>query len=317
METRAQTSGNSNIIDVAHLSFDYPGLRALNNVSFSIRRDGITALVGPNGAGKSTLLRCLAGLDRPLTGSIVINNIDVIEEPRQSHQVLGYLSDFFGLYDDLTVRQNLTYVAAANGVDAARRDALVQETAHDLSLEDRLEQPCAALSRGLRQRTAIAMAIIHAPQVLLLDEPASGLDPEARIELGELLVKLRQRGISMIVSSHILAELEAYSTDILVLRNGEIVEQKSLEQNPTSHLFMLEVNGQVDTAIDLLRKLGASNINPSSPHELEFSASGDRDDQAALLKALVDHGLGVVQFSRHKPDLQASYLSAMRKQASP
>ena len=137
-------------IAVTGVSYIYPGTRALDNVSFDITRGSVTALVGPNGAGKSTLLRCIAGLDRPLTGTIQVAGIDVLDEPRLAHARMGYLSDFFGLYDALTVQQSLTHAASANGVVEAKLAATVLETATRLDLVDRLAQRCSALSRGLR-----------------------------------------------------------------------------------------------------------------------------------------------------------------------
>ncbi|MFP6680824.1 MAG: ABC transporter ATP-binding protein, partial [Gammaproteobacteria bacterium] len=166
------------MIEVQNLIFEYPGHRAIDDVSFTINRDSVTALVGPNGAGKTTLMRCLCGLERPLSGSIIIDGIDVIENPRRSHEKIGYLSDFFGLYDELQVAQCLRYAAEANGVRNNVSES-IRQTAERLRLTERLYQHVGELSRGLRQRVAIGQAMIHNPRVLILDEPASGLDPEA------------------------------------------------------------------------------------------------------------------------------------------
>ncbi len=185
------------MLEVADLVYEYPGVRALDSVSFRIERGSITALVGPNGAGKTTLMRCLAGLDQPLAGTIRIADIDVVEEPRRSHRMLGYLSDSFGLYDTLTVRRSLSYVAQANGIEPTAVDRVVTEISAALGLAERLELPAGQLSRGQRQRLAIAQAIIHSPAVVILDEPASGLDPEARVDLGQLFVDLRRRGMTL------------------------------------------------------------------------------------------------------------------------
>ena len=147
------------MIEVKNLVYEYPGLRALDKVSFNIERGSITALVGPNGAGKTTLMRCLAGLARPLSGSISVAGIDVIAEPRYSHRALGYLSDSFGLYASLSVRQTLRYVAAANGIEQASIDTAVIEVSTALGLGERLDQLVGQLSRGLRQRLAIGRAV--------------------------------------------------------------------------------------------------------------------------------------------------------------
>ena len=259
-------SDTAPIISVGSLSYEYPGQRALDNVSFDIPHGSITALVGPNGAGKTTLLRCIAGLTRPLEGSISVRGVDVIEEPRRSHRNVGYLSDFFGLYADLTVRQSLRYVASANGVAANELDSLIQRTSEDVELEARLDQRAGELSRGLRQRVAIAQAVIHGPAVILLDEPAAGLDPEARFALGELFVRLKQRGISLLVSSHILAELEAYSTDMLILRAGRVLEHRALNGNSAEQCALsIAVHGDIDDLRSEERRVGKECRSRGAP----------------------------------------------------
>ena len=161
------------MIEVENLVFDYPSKRALRGVSFSVAAGSITALVGPNGAGKTTLMRCLAGLETPVLGRAVIDGLDVHEHPRDCHRRMGYLSDFFGLYDTLTVEQCLRYRAGAQGLPAASHGVLIEKAAARTGIADRLNQKAGELSRGLRQRVAIAQAILHEPAIILLDEPAS------------------------------------------------------------------------------------------------------------------------------------------------
>lgn len=306
---------SSNCIDVIETSgliYEYPGLRALDEVSFSIEADTITALVGPNGAGKTTLMRCLAGMDRPLAGSIAVNGVDVIEEPRRSHESIGYLSDFFGLYDDLTVGQSLTYVASANGVDSPRVESVVNQTATDLGLAERLDQRAGDLSRGLRQRVAIAHAIIHAPRVVILDEPASGLDPEARYELGELFLNLRSRGLTLLISSHILSELEAYSTHMLILREGRLIEHRALDTNLESRSRMeIDIVGEDVRLIETLAGHDRISALERCEHGWRFVFAGGASDRAALLRTLVDLGLEVSSFAPVTEDLQQSYLRSI------
>ena len=302
------------MIQVSGLSYEYPGLRALDNVSFAIAPGTITALVGPNGAGKTTLLRCLAGMDRPLTGAIVINGIDVVEEPRVSHRHVGYLADFFGLYADLTVRQCLSYVAAANGLAAPVVAQTVADTATVLGLDLRLEQRAGQLSRGLRQRVAIAQAIIHAPTVVLLDEPASGLDPEARYALGELFLTLKRRGLTLIVSSHILAELEAYSTHMLILRSGRMVEHRALAA-PAAQATRIEVvalEGPAALAAALRDQvaIAAIAIHGNAVH---CDVNGDEAVRANVVKGLIESGLRIVQFAPVVEDLQQSYIDSLAR----
>ena len=306
------------MIEVSGLSYEYPGLRALDDVNFTITAGTITALVGPNGAGKTTLLRCLAGMERPLSGTIAINGVDVIEEPRRSHRHLGYLSDFFGLYDKLNVRQCLSYVGAANGLKPDTLAATVTDTATELGLGDRLEQRASELSRGLRQRVAIAQAIIHAPTVVLLDEPASGLDPEARFALGELFASLRARGMTLLVSSHILAELEAYSSHMLILRGGRVVEHRALASSveAATHMEVQALEGP-EVLAAILSRLGDLNDLQVDGDTVRFALAGAALERAALLETLLARGLHVSHFAAVAEDLQASYIKSItRGQAS-
>lgn len=210
-----------NIIKVNNVVFDYANKRALKNISFGIEKNSIVGLVGPNGAGKTTLLRCLAGLDSPLSGNIIMDGIDVIENPRLCHQKIGYLSDFFGLYDELTITQHLEYMCRAHHLDLVTDK--IARILEDVELVEHANKNAAELSRGLRQRLGIAMSIIHNPEFLLLDEPASGLDPEARYTLSRLLLKLQASGMTIICSSHILAELEEYSSHMLIIEGGHCI----------------------------------------------------------------------------------------------
>lgn len=216
------------LIEIDQLVFEYPGHRALDGISLRLERGSVTALVGPNGAGKSTLLRCIAGLERPLSGQIRIDGISVIDAPRQVHRKLGYLSDFFGLYEGLRVRQCLAYAALAVGVARQQLSGRVAQVAQAMDLTALLQRRPGELSRGQRQRLAIGQAIIHSPQVLLLDEPASGLDPQARSSLAALFRQLQAQGMTLLVSSHILSELDEYSTHILSIRQGRIVSHEDL-----------------------------------------------------------------------------------------
>ena len=198
------------MIEVRDLVYEYPTARALKGVSFAVAPQTITALVGPNGAGKTTLLRCLAALFMPYSGSVAIDGLDTRAAPREIHTRLGYLPDFYGLYDELSVRRVLTYAALSHGIKPADTAVAVMKAVERVGLETRLETKAGELSRGLRQRLAIGQTIVHEPRVLLLDEPAAGLDPQARRDLSALLKSLKNAGLTLVVSSHILSELEDY-----------------------------------------------------------------------------------------------------------
>ena len=258
----------SPVLEVAALTFEYPGKRALSDLSFALPHGAVLALVGPNGAGKTTLMRSIAGLDEPMSGSITLDGVDVIAEPREAYRKLGYLSDFFGLYGALTVRQSLLHAAGMHGLDAAQQTAAVALTAQRLDLTPRLDARTDTLSRGWRQRVAIGQAMVHAPQVLLLDEPAAGLDPEARIGLAGLFRQLRAEGMTLIVSSHILAELDEYSSHMLAIKDGRAVEFRALEATVETGVTLRVVLAQAPADQVALRGLlaahGVTGLHPAA-----------------------------------------------------
>ena len=303
------------MIEVNDLVFEYPGTRALNGVSFRIEPGNITALVGPNGAGKTTLLRCMAALDVPLHGEVRIDGENIHEDPRACHRKLGYLSDFFGLYDELTVRQCLLHAAASRGILSGEQARVTARAAERLGIADRLETKAGALSRGLRQRLAIAQAVVHEPQILMLDEPASGLDPEARHSLAELFLALRDQGMTLVVSSHILSELDEYSTDMLVLREGRILAHDPIEQKALATVRLrLSLAGPASGLQRLLSGLpGVSDVEGDDESAV-FSFCGDVAARHHLLKNLLDQGLPVCTFAEQQRNMQSAYLESVRSQ---
>lgn len=305
-------------IQAGSVSYLYPGTRALDDVSFSIEAGSVTALVGPNGAGKTTLLRCLAGLDPPLSGSIKVAGVDVIEEPRLARSRMGHLSDFFGLYDALTVRQCFSHAASAHGVAQAEVASTVAVTAQRLGLSERLESRCAELSRGLRQRVAIGQAIVHSPQVLLLDEPASGLDPEARHALATLFNQLRAEGMTLLVSSHILAELDEYSTHMLVLRAGRVVEQRALKEIPLEgRRVRVQFANPPPHWRDTLRALPGVTLLELEASGAVLAVPGDAGERARVLRELVLASLPVAGFFEETENLHATYLRTVQAPTKP
>lgn len=301
-------------IEVSGLLFEYPGVRALDDVSFSVAEASVTALVGPNGAGKTTLLRCLAGLEEPLLGSIHVAGVDVLEEPRAVHRRIGYLSDFYGLYDALTVRQCFAHAAASHGVADEALEAAVARTAERLGLGELLARRAAELSRGQRQRVAIGQALIHDPQVLMLDEPASGLDPEARHSLAVLFTRLAGGGMTLLVSSHILAELDEYSTHMLVMRQGRIIESKALgESVPGARLVHVAFAREVPGLAQALGSMAGVRVVEAGASDATLEIAGDSGRQGEVLRELVLAGLPVSAFAEARENLHQSYLRTVAR----
>ena len=298
------------LIEVRDLTFEYPGKKALDTVSFAIESGSVTALVGPNGAGKTTLMNCLAALARPVSGHIRLDGVSVLDNPRECHRLIGYLPDFYGLYDDLTVRQCLHYMALAQGIESELIDQTLQLTAQRVHLSDRLETKAGNLSRGLRQRLAIGQAIIHNPKIILLDEPASGLDPKARHQLSELLLELRDEGKTLMVSSHILAELEDYSTHMMVIHDGKLEENTAIRDSKIENvrLLLLTLSRTVEGLGEALGRVkGISQIEASGT-SIEFLFEGTDENQHQLLKQLLSKNLPVCGLAVKEKNLQDTYL---------
>ena len=303
------------MISVKNLIFEYPGVLALDNVSMDIGSGDITALVGPNGAGKTTLLRCVAGLETPISGSIQVNQVDVLEEPRLAHSYMGYLPDFFGLYNELTLRQSLTYAALSYDISPQQVPAAVALAAQRLQIDDRLDHKVGTLSRGLAQRLAIAQVIVHEPKLLLLDEPASGLDPEARHTLSRLFLALRDQGMTIVVSSHILAELEEYSNSMVIVRAGKIVEHRRLDQQEQDAVLLrIGVVGPVLNLQTLLTAHAAVSVVEVAAESIVVRISADKAQQQALLQHLVAQQIPVHSFSVEKVNMQDAYLKQIGQQ---
>jgi ABC-2 type transport system ATP-binding protein len=301
------------LIELIRLRKEYDDLVAVQDLSLTIPQAEIFGLIGPNGAGKTTTIRMACGLLAPSTGRALINNIDVAQEPEKAQRSIGYLSDFFAVYEDLKVWEYLDYFAHAYKVEESRIPARINEAIAQVSLEVKRDAMIRGLSRGMKQRLGIARAIIHQPKVLLLDEPASGLDPTARIELRNLLRSLRDQGTTILISSHILTELEGFCTSIGIMEKGLMVRSGRIEEvtaaaNPARDIRLSWIG---DNAEGIQRELSANaqisnvQINGSAG---TFQFAGSEDDLAALLAELVSSGVRVKSFSEIKQTVEDLYM---------
>ena len=201
-----------------------PGkLIAADQLSLTIDRGEIFGLVGPNGAGKTTTLKMVCGLLVPTTGTITVNQVNVLQQPETAQQSMGYLSDFFSVYDDLKVWEYVDYFARAYKMEGSKISGRVREVIAELGLETKFDSFAGTLSRGMKQRLGIARAIVHNPPLLILDEPAFGLDPKARVELKDLIRRLNRDGKTILITSHVLSDLEEICTSLAILEMGKLL----------------------------------------------------------------------------------------------
>ena len=306
------------MIQVNHLTHEFADKVALDDVSFTVAEGSITALVGPNGAGKTTLMRCICALQTPMQGSILVNGIDVIENPREAHSNIGYLSDNFGLYDSMSVEDSLLYVACSRISDVAVAEKAVQNVISLCGINSFYESEVSKLSRGMRQRVGIAQAIIHQPKLLILDEPASGLDPEARYELSQLMRNLKQTGMTILVSSHILAELEDYSTDMLIMNGGKIVDNKSIKDQTSVQYTSIhaKADGITEFVIHQLQLMNGVKSVALDGTNLEVTMNEEIFSRKALMEFLLQNQIIPIDFKEVKQSMQDEYLKTLHHNRS-
>lgn len=300
------------MINVQHLDFYYGNTQALYDVSVELPQGSITGLIGPNGAGKSTLMRCMAGLEIPTSGDVLLDGLPILDNPRDSFSKLGYLPDFFGLPDGLSVIQCLTYAAKSRGIPDARLPDLLLETVRLLNLEHKLYAKVSDLSRGQKQRVGIGQVIIHRPKFLLLDEPASGLDPEARHELSLLLLKLKDEGMSILVSSHILSELDEYCSHMLVIKGGRVQAFQSVNDDVNEdQTVSLQFVGLDESIFERVRNTEGVKQAEWNNHAVTVILDAGEEARAALLRKLFEQNLPLSEAAVIKASLLNSYQNSL------
>jgi ABC-2 type transport system ATP-binding protein len=302
------------VISAENLTKVYGKRTALDHVTFDVPEGEIFGFVGPNGAGKTTTLRILAALLEPTGGHASIGGVDVAKQPDLVHSRLGYMPDFFGVYDQLSVSEYLDFYAACYRQPKERRTKVVAELLELIGLSERRDQMVDSLSRGLKQRLCLARALVHDPAVLLLDEPASGLDPRARVDMREILKELRRMGKTIIISSHILPELTELCTMIGIIDHGRMQITGSV-QEVVQHLsagrrLRITVVGDKEAAVGILKPIAAIRNIEIANGAIEASYEGDESTAAEILQALTAGGIKVSAFSQVDGGLEEAFMRA-------
>jgi ABC-2 type transport system ATP-binding protein len=282
------------VITGTHLARAFGTQMALSDCSFQIDTGTVFGLVGPNGAGKTTTLRILAGLLQPTSGTASVDGVDVLDHPQGVRERVGWMPDFFGVYDRMTAREYLSFYASCYRIPRARVGRLALDLMDLVGLPDRMDTPVEALSRGMKQRLCLARALIPDPPVLLLDEPASGLDPRARVELRELVRELHRMGKTMVVSSHILPELAEMCTSFGFIDGGRMVASGTLEELTGSRdrsTLRINVAGDVHEAAAALE--GVERVLATRPGDssIEVDVRGGAETTSIVLQALLAAGV--------------------------
>src|SRR5215472_1658097 len=302
------------MIHLENLSKEYDEVVAVRDLSLDIPEGEIYGLIGPNGAGKTTTLRMCCGLLQPTTGHAVINGIDVNEDMEAAQAQVGFLADFFSVYEDLKVWEYLDYFARAYKLEPSSIPRRVDEVISEIGLEVKRDSMVKGLSRGMKQRLGIGRAIIHRPKILLLDEPASGLDPKARIELRQLLKRLRDHGTTVVVSSHILPDLEDFSTSIgvmergVMLRSGRVRDLRQEVEGADSRTIHITWLGSLAPLQAFLKSHGLINRALLQANEGAFPFRGDDAAISQLLTEMAALGVKLTGFHEVKQTVEELYL---------
>jgi ABC-2 type transport system ATP-binding protein len=320
------------LLQVKGLRRDYGALRAVEDVTFELAAGTILGFIGPNGAGKSTTMRIIATLDTPTAGEVLLDGQSVVDAPDKARPLIGYMPDRYGTYDDVTVWEFLDFFARAYGLKGAARQKRVDSVMEFTGLIPLKDKLTSALSKGMKQRVALGRTLLHDPKLLILDEPADGLDPRARIELRELLRALADQGKAVLISSHILTELAEICDTCAIIEQGKLLATGKvadlLAQSQTGAgtelTIRLAVGAEGEAAYERAERVvleqprvGQVSREPGQLRvrlELEQGATRTQADEAAarLLSALVAAGVPVCAFSHRELNLEDAFMTVTK-----
>lgn len=300
------------VVDVRNLWVRYGKTVAVRGIELKIPQGEVFGFIGPNGAGKSSSIKVLATLMRNFEGSARVCGFDVRRDPTAVRERMGYVPDFFGVYEDLTAREYLHFFAAAYRIDRKKRDGIVDDVLELTDLTNKIDAQVDTLSRGMKQRLSLARVLLHDPELLLLDEPTSGLDPRARIEVRELLKALTEMGKTILISSHILHELAHLCTRIGIIEAGEMVAQGSLNDIYRQLSLLRVVHLQLaDPTPELLERIRTTPGVEELEEQVDRIALRLREDMMSIEdfhQALVEHGAKIRMFQPEAMDMETAFM---------
>lgn len=306
-----------NLIHVDGLIKRYGSFQALSGLTFSIPEGVIFGFVGPNGAGKTTCMRILATLMLPTAGTAMVDGEDVIKNPAEVRKRIGYMPDFFGVYDNLKVHEYLDFYGDAQGMDANKRKTAAAELLELVNLSDKAGVYVDTLSRGMKQRLCLARSLMHGPKLLILDEPASGMDPRARAEMKAILRTLKTMGKTILISSHILPELSELCDQVGIIQRGHMALSGTVDQIVAQMggqaPVVVRFAGDAAKAAEYLTQLPQVGMIEQEEQVLRVGISGEDDAARALLSQLIEKGFRVVDFHREKSNLEQIFLEVTER----
>ncbi|MBY0085967.1 ABC transporter ATP-binding protein [Brevibacillus brevis] len=300
------------MIQIQNLRKRYGKMEALKGLSLEIDKGTVFGFVGPNGAGKSTTMSILATLLEPTSGKAYVGGYEVTKHPKEVRKLIGYMPDFFGVYDNLTAEEYLDFYGANYDIPAAERKQIIPQLLELVNLTHKRDAFVDSLSRGMKQRLGLARSLVHNPEVLILDEPASGLDPRARIELREILKELRDMGKTIIISSHILPELAEMCDVIGIVEEGNLVAFGRVDEiyskMQEQRILRIRLLDRVEEAMTRLREMPVITRVTREGNWVVAGFSGNDEEQVELLRELAVSGYPVAAFNEAVGDLEEIFL---------
>lgn len=300
------------MLSIHNLRKNFGKFTALNGLELEIQKGELFGFVGPNGAGKTTTMKIISGLLKADSGEVEVAGIDAIKDHRGLKEKIGYMPDFFGVYDNLKALEYMEFYASIYGITGQEAKNLCYDLMEIVNLTDKAEAYVDSLSRGMKQRLCLARCLVHNPELLILDEPASGLDPRARFEMKEILRNLRDMGKTIIISSHILPELAEMCSTIGIIEKGNMVIKGTVDEimatMSTNNPLVIKILEKQEVAVRILKENPlVENISIQSDR-LSISYKGMIEQEAELLTSLIENQVKIASFSREEGNLESLFM---------
>lgn len=300
------------MLTIRQLRKSYGNYTALDNLEMHLDAGSLYGLVGPNGAGKTTTIKIMTGLMLPDSGTVYIDGVDAVRDPNRLKAKIGYVPDYFGTYDNLKVAEYMEFFASCYGMEGLKARTRCMMLLEQVGLGERTEAFVDGLSRGMKQRLCLARALIHNPKLLIMDEPTAGLDPRSRIEFKEIVRELRDQGKTVLISSHILAELSEMCTHIGVIEQGRMLLEGSIAEIfnriNVSNPVIISILERRDTALGILKEHSLVQTISVKDNDLMITFAGTQEQEAELLCQLIEEGVKVRGFVRAQGGLESVFM---------
>lgn len=308
------------MLTINKLTKRYGKYTALDNLDLSIKEGQIYGFVGPNGAGKTTTMKICAGLMKADSGEVWVDGINALENIKEVKKRIGYMPDFFGVYDNLKAIEYMEFYASIYGINGREAEKLCMELLEMVQLKEQYDCYVDSMSRGMKQRLCLARCLVHGPKLLILDEPASGLDPRARVIMKDILRQLSSQGITILISSHILPELAQVCTHAGIIEKGRLVMSGSMEEitsaRGNTRPIVLKMVDNQEATVKIIRDNPFTQKITILENKVTLLFLGNEEEEAALLSSIIQGGGIISSFAREESSLEALFLQITHEEGN-